>query len=211
MKNIVLLASCALVLGACSSSPSTNMAITDPIKYKTLKVETQVNLIPDWYLNYPKDENTIYSSGTAVTPDLQLAMDIAVLNAKTTLADRINGRLSSKTKSFIAKIGSTDLDAEVSQDIERVTTNLIADVDVAGYAVQQSKVVQDGPQFRAFVLLAYSDAEANKILLNRLRKEKMLFDKLKATNAYKDLEESVDKHKQQEMDEMKIIIEGINS
>src|SRR5210317_2155315 len=114
MKNIVLLASCALVLGACSSSPSTNMAITDPIKYKTLKVETQVNLIPDWYLNYPKDENTIYSSGTAVTPDLQLAMDIAVLNAKTTLADRINGRLSSKTKSFIAKIGSTDLDAEVS-------------------------------------------------------------------------------------------------
>lgn len=211
MKNIVLLASCALVLGACSSNPSTNMAITDPIKYKTLKVETQVSLIPDWYLNYPKDENTIYSSGTAVTPDLQLAMDIAVLNAKTTLADRINGRLSSKTKSFIAKIGSTDLDAEVSQDIERVTTNLIADVDVAGYAVQQSKIVQDGPQFRAFVLLAYSDAEANKILLNRLRKEKMLFDKLKATNAYKDLEESVDKHKQQEMDEMKIIIEGINS
>jgi len=198
------------MLGACSSNQSAKLMMTDPVKYNTIKVEKQVDLIPTWYLSHPKSEDNIYSSGTAVTPDMQLAMDIAVLNAKTTLADRINGRLSSKTKNFISRIGSNDLDAAVAMDIQRVTTNLIADVDVAGYAVEKSKVVQDGPQYRAYVLLAYSDREANKILINRLRKERMLLDKLQATNAYKDLEESVALKKEQDLNEMEIIVKGLS-
>ena len=209
MKNIVILAASTLVLGACSSNP-TNMMLTDPVKYNTEKVETQVDLIPDWYLEHPKSDESIYASGTAVTPDLQLAVDIAILNAKTTLADRINGRLSSKTKNFVARIGSNDLDAAVAQDIQKATINLIADVDVAGYAVEQKEVVQDGPQYRAYVLLEYSDVEANKIIVNRLRKDNMLFEKIKATTAYKDLEESVANKKQQDLDEMEIIVEGLS-
>lgn len=210
MKHIAFVAASALVLGACSSKDTAKLAIEDPIKYNTIKVENQIDSIPEWYLKHPKDENNIYSSGTAVTPDMQLAMDIAILNAKTTLADRINGRLSSKTKNFISRIGSNDLDAAVAMDIQRVTTNLIADVDVAGYAVDQSTVVQDGPQYRAYVLLAYSDKEANKILVNRLRKERMLLDKLQSTNAYKDLEESVSKKKEQDLNEMEIIVKGLS-
>lgn len=209
MKNIVILAASTLVLGACSSNP-TNMMLTDPVKYNTEKVETQVDLIPDWYLEHPKSDESIYASGTAVTPDLQLAVDIAILNAKTTLADRINGRLSSKTKNFVARIGSNDLDAAVAQDIQKATINLIADVDVAGYAVEQKEVIQDGPQYRAYVLLEYSDAEANKIIVNRLRKDNMLFEKIKATTAYKDLEESVANKKQADLNEMEIIVEGLS-
>jgi len=210
MKKIAIVAASILMLGACSSNQSAKLMMTDPVKYNTIKVEKQVDLIPTWYLSHPKSEDNIYSSGTAVTPDMQLAMDIAVLNAKTTLADRINGRLSSKTKNFISRIGSNDLDAAVAMDIQRVTTNLIADVDVAGYAVEKSKVVQDGPQYRAYVLLAYSDKEANKILINRLRKERMLLDKLQATNAYKDLEESVALKKEQDLNEMEIIVKGLS-
>jgi len=210
MKKIAIVAASILMLGACSSNQSAKLMMTDPVKYNTIKVEKQVDLIPTWYLSHPKSEDNIYSSGTAVTPDMQLAIDIAVLNAKTTLADRINGRLSSKTKNFISRIGSNDLDAAVAMDIQRVTTNLIADVDVAGYAVEKSKVVQDGPQYRAYVLLAYSDKEANKILINRLRKERMLLDKLQATNAYKDLEESVALKKEQDLNEMEIIVKGLS-
>lgn len=209
MKNIVILAASTLVLGACSSK-TTHQMLTDPVQYNTEKVETQVDLIPDWYLEHPKSDESIYASGTAVTPDLQLAVDIAILNAKTTLADRINGRLSSKTKNFVARIGSNDLDAAVAQDIQKATINLIADVDVAGYAVEQKEVVQDGPQYRAYVLLEYSDVEANKIIVNRLRKDNMLFEKIKATTAYKDLEESVADKKQQDLNEMEIIVEGLS-
>lgn len=199
-----------LVLGACSSNDTAELMLEDPIKYNTEKVETQIDLIPEWYLAHPQDED-IYSSGTSVTPDMQLSMDIAILNAKTTLADRINGRLSSKTKKFVKRIGSNDMDAAVAMDIQRVTTNLIADVDVAGYAVDKSKIIQDGPQYRAYVLLAYSDKEANKVIVNRLRKDKMLLEKLMATNAYKDLESSVAAKKEQDLNEMEIIVKGLEN
>lgn len=210
MKKLLFMVASTLVLGACSSNDTAELMLEDPIKYNTEKVETQIDLIPEWYLAHPQDED-IYSSGTSVTPDMQLSMDIAILNAKTTLADRINGRLSSKTKKFVKRIGSNDMDAAVAMDIQRVTTNLIADVDVAGYAVDKSKIIQDGPQYRAYVLLAYSDKEANKVIVNRLRKDKMLLEKLMATNAYKDLESSVAAKKEQDLNEMEIIVKGLEN
>ena len=209
MKNIVLMTASVLALAACSSNETAKLLIEDPVKYNTQKVETQLAEVPDWYLNPPREEEVIYTPGTAVSPDMQLSVDIAILNAKTVLADRINSSLSSKTKNFISRIGSSDLDAAVSQDMERATTNLIADVDVAGYYVDQTRLIQDGPQYRAYVLLSYSDAEANKILVNRIRKDRVLLEKIRATSAYKDLEESVDKKRNQNLNEMEIIVKGL--
>ena len=117
-------------------------------------------------------------------------MDIAILNAKTTLADRINGRVRSQTKSFIARIGD-DVDAEILQEVEKATTNLIADVDVAGYRVDKSDVVVNGKNYRSYVLLEYSDSEANKILMNRLRKDRILLSKIRSTKAFEELSDSV--------------------
>ena len=185
-----------VALGACSKTQSVSVLETKPATVHNYveKVETvkeQVSFIPDWYLIHPKSEAAIYSTGTAASPDLQLSVDMAVLNAKTTLADRINGRVRSQTKSFIARIGS-DVDASVLQEVEKATKNIIADVDVAGYNVDKTKVVVAGPNYRAFVLLEYSDEEATKVLMNRLRKDRILISKIRSTNAWKDLDNSVD-------------------
>ena len=139
--------------------------------------------MPEWFLKPPTKDDAIYSVGTAVSPDLQLTVDIAVLNAKTTLADRINGRVRSQTKTFIAKIGSEETDTSILSEVEKATKNIIADVDVAGYKVSESSVVANGTQYRAYVLLEYSDKEANKIIMNRLRKDRMLLSKIRSTKA----------------------------
>ena len=83
-------------------------------------VVDQIEVMPDWFLKPPTSESSIYSVGTAVSPDLQLTVDIAVLNAKTTLADRINGRVRSQTKTFIAKIGSEETDTSILSEVEKV-------------------------------------------------------------------------------------------
>ena len=108
----------AIGLGACQSGKN-DISLQPVVAYKSEQVSKQITNIPDWYLNMPTDEEAIYSSGSAKAPDLQLAVDIAIMNAKTVLADRINGKLSSMTKSFIAKIGSSDLDTSVLSEIER--------------------------------------------------------------------------------------------
>ena len=199
MNNIKLLSSVvaiAIGLGACQKQ---NMIELEPnIAYKSEKVETQVEMIPDWYMNLPSDDKIIYSSGTANAPDMQLAVDVAILNAKTVLADRINGKLDSMTKSFMAKIGSDDLDTSVLTEIEKVTKNVIASVDVSGYKVDESKIVKDGTQYRAYVLLAYDNEEATKIMLNRMKKDRMVYSRLRSTKAWQELENQVNKSKDED-------------
>ena len=200
MNNIKLISSVvaiAIGLSACQTNKE-SITANPQIVYQTNTVSQQVEQIPEWYLNIPSADDTIYSSGSARAPDLQLAVDIAVMNAKTTLADRINGKLDSMTKSFVAKIGSNDLDTSVLNEIEKVSKNVIASVDVAGYIIDKSDVTQEGTQYRAYVLLAYNNEEATKVLMNRMKRDKMIYSRIRSTEAWKELENEVDKSKDED-------------
>lgn len=198
----------AIGLGACQTNKD-NISLQPVVAYKTEQVSKQITNIPEWYMNMPTDEEAIYSSGTARAPDMQLAVDIAIMNAKTVLADRINGKLSSMTKTFVAKIGSSDLDTSVLSEIEKVSKNIIAEVDVAGYKVDKSNITQDGTQYRAYVLLEYSNEEAIKIMMNRMRKDRMVYSRLRSTEAWKELENQVDKSKNEEEAQSLNNLEGV--
>ena len=200
MNNIKLISSVvaiAIGLGACQTNKE-SITANPQIVYQTNTVSQQVEQIPEWYLNIPSAEDTIYSSGSAKAPDLQLAVDIAIMNAKTTLADRINGKLDSMTKSFVAKIGATDLDTSVLNEIEKTSKNVIASVDVAGYVVDKSDITQEGAQYRAYVLLAYNSEEATKIMMNRMKRDRMIYSRIRSTEAWKELEEEVNKSKNED-------------
>ena len=192
--SLVIMCAVFVLLGGCANKQPIEVS---SVTYEIQKVETAVSQIPKWYLEIPKDKENVYSTGTATAPDLQLAVDIATMNAKTTLADRINGRLDAMIKTFIAKVGQDDLDSEVITEVERVSKNLIAEVDVAGYVPTTVKVYPSGTQFRAFVLLTYSEKEARKVIVNRMRKNRLAYSKLKATDAWKELEDEVEESKRE--------------
>ena len=219
LKQVVTIGAMGVLMSACSifnkttdnidtASKVTPFAVKKAYEHKSKIVEEQVVKVPDWYTKMPDNEDAIYAVGTAISPELQLSNDIAILSAKTTLADRINGRLNSITKSFMTKVGSTDADASVINEISTATKNIIADVDVAGYKVKESKIVSNGIQYRVYVLLEYSDEEAQKILLNRLKKDKMLLSKLKANEAFKELDKSVNNSKTDEAKKLDKLIKS---
>ena len=200
MNNIKLISSAvaiAIGLSACQTNKE-SITANPQIVYQTNTVSKQIEQIPEWYLNIPSADDTIYSSGSAKAPDLQLAVDIAIMNAKTTLADRINGKLDSMTKSFVAKIGSDDLDTSVLNEIEKTSKNVIASVDVAGYIIDKSDVTQEGAQYRAYVLLAYNSEEATKIMMNRMKRDRMIYSRIRSTEAWKELEDEVNKSKEED-------------
>ena len=200
MNNIKLISSAvaiAIGLSACQTNKE-SITANPQIVYQTNTVSKQIEQIPEWYLNIPSADDTIYSSGSARAPDLQLAVDIAIMNAKTTLADRINGKLDSMTKSFVAKIGSDDLDTSVLNEIEKTSKNVIASVDVAGYVVDKSDITQEGTQYRAYVLLAYNSEEATKIMMNRMKRDRMIYSRIRSTEAWKELENEVNKSKEED-------------
>ena len=187
-------------LGACAKNPDPTKIVNTPmIKYKTEKVKAAAAVIPKWYKKLPKKDNSIYSVGSASSPDLQLSVDVATLNAKYTLADRINGKLDGMMKTFMTRLGTDeDISATTMSEVEKVVKNVIASVDVAGYNPKEIEVYPSGTQFRAFVLLEYSDTEARKVIMNRMMKDKLVYSKIKSTNAFKELKNEVDKSKKED-------------
>jgi|TARA_A100001015_G_scaffold125852_1_gene139474 hypothetical protein len=187
-------------LGACAKNPDPTKIVNTPmIKYKTEKVEAAVSNVPKWYKKLPKKDNSIFSVGSASSPDLQLSVDMATLNAKYTLADRINGKLDGMMKTFMTRLGTDeDISATTMSEVDKVVKNIIASVDVAGYNPKEIEVFPSGTQFRAFVLLEYSDTEARKIVMNRMMKDKLVYSKIKSTNAFQELKKEVEKSKKED-------------
>ena len=197
-KLLATVSMVALTLGACSANQPKSVVDTPEIRYKTAKVERAVDVIPSWYKKMPTKKGSIFTVGSATAPDLQLAVDIATLNGKVVLADRINGKLKAMTKSWMAKFGQSDVDARVMTEIEKVAKNVIANVDVAGYSPVEVDVSTAGTQYRAFVLLEYSDKEAQKVIFNRLRKDRLVYSRLRSTEAWKELELQVEKSEKED-------------
>tara|TARA_R100000808_G_scaffold25053_1_gene60930 strand:- start:2013 stop:2681 length:669 start_codon:yes stop_codon:yes gene_type:complete len=201
MNKIALLATIggAIALSACSghmqhtASPGASKSDVASYKYKRDRVKEQIDSIPDWYFKQPEsDEGAIWSVGTSVVPDLQMSVDFAVINAKSILADRINSRLRAQVKQFKAKVGSSDLDSAVVIELEKAVKNMQNDTDVSGYQLAEVEVVPHGTQYRAFVLLKYSASEAKKVLAQRLSKDRVLYNKLRANKAWKELDRNAD-------------------
>ena len=166
-------------------------------------VNNAMDSIPDWFMNPEEIEGSIVSTGTATAPDLQLSIDIAVLNAKTVLADRLNGKLSGMIKNYISKVGQANKDVGVIEEIEKTARNVIAEVDVSGYRVAESIVIPAGNQFRTFVKLEYNEEIAEKILTQKLWKHRSKTSKYRANEAFKELDEKVEEaieHEYQEVE-----------
>jgi len=119
--------------------------------------------LPQWFTELPQSNNAIHSVGSGTSPDLQLAIDKSILNAKRTLADRIEGRLSSQVKNYVTETGK-GMAPPTLQDTERVTKNIMREVNVAGYSVKEMEILPHNTFFRVYVLLAYPVGEANELL-----------------------------------------------
>jgi hypothetical protein len=210
MKKLALIPLIGFV-AACDKTPPETVMSKQMYEYQSAQVEQQIDDMPKWYTEIPKEDDAVYAVGTAVTPDLQLAVDIAVLSAKTTLADRVDSRIRSQMKLFKTKLGSTDFDSTVQNNFEQVTRNLIADADVAGYSVKEQEIVQNGTQYRAYVLLEYKNSTANAVIKTRIQQNEFLIEKLRETRAFKELDDNVSALKSDELEEGKVIVDAIDS
>lgn len=172
---IALLAGCAETI---VSPPEFNNLDKDVLEQKVDVVNETRSTMPDWYLEMPVEEDAVFSAGVAVDQSLELGKSIAILNAKRSLADRVDGRLDSRTKQFTTRVGNVFTGTTVSE-VERATTNQIVDVDVSGYSVVKVEPVPFGPMWRVYVLLKYPTTN-NDILAGKVAK---LAQKTAATRA----------------------------
>ena len=112
------------------------------------------NKTPKWYVKYDRDTMFKFQeAGTAVSPDMELAMKKAILLAKAKLVDRVYGEMNNQTTINKSETGSNS-DLKVTSESSDVINNKIQDTVAEGYVVTKSELyVTRNNSFRAYVLI----------------------------------------------------------
>jgi len=151
--------------------------------------------IPEWFLIPPQGSDVLmFVRGTAVSDQLQMALDLATNAALRDLGKKVETRLASKSKETIRQAGIGE-DQVSKTEINLISSTVVDEVTVSGYEAVQSKLVSlDNGSYRAFILLKYPVAKAYKTYMEKIEESPGLkgrLTKIKDTDAYKELEKAV--------------------
>ena len=151
--------------------------------------------IPVWFLMPPQGSDLLlYVRGSAVSDQLQLAIDLATNAALRDLGKKVETRLASKTKETIRQAGMGE-DQVSKTEINLISSTVVDEVTVSGYEAIETKLVKlDNGSYRSFILLKYPVAKAYKTYMEKIDESPKLKGRLtliQNTDAYKDLQKAV--------------------
>ena len=164
MKTI-LIALLALTLTNCAN---TNYKVKQEVKEEG----RVLNQVPQWYIDAKVDKGLIinrdanlyvYGVGQGSSPDLQLAIEKAMMIAKAELADKLHGEMNKRTELYITEIGNEG-NKEVASKIEEVIVNVVKKTKIQGYEMWEKAVYETPNQeYRVYIGLKMGVGEANKL------------------------------------------------
>ena len=164
MKTIMI-ALLALGLTNCSQS---NYKVNKEVN----KEGRTLDKVPQWYIDakvdkgfiFEKDANLyIYSVGQGNSPDLQLAIEKAMMIAKAELADKLQGQMNKRTDLYITEVGQ-DGNKQVVSKVEETIVNIVRDTMIQGYESWEKAVYEtpDG-EYRVYVGLKIGVGDTNRL------------------------------------------------
>ena len=163
--KVIMIALLALGLTNCSQS---NYKVNKEVN----KEGRTLDKVPQWYIDakvdkgfiFEKDANLyIYSVGQGNSPDLQLAIEKAMMIAKAELADKLQGQMNKRTDLYITEVGQ-DGNKQVVSKVEETIVNLVRDTMIQGYESWE-KAVYETPngEYRVYVGLKIGVGDANRL------------------------------------------------
>jgi len=191
MIKLVSVVAAGLLMANCSAT----------YKMKSEKGKV-LNEVPKWYMadfsekqacdtptfGKNKDKMCIFGVGTAVSPDLNLAIEKGMMIAKAELADIIKGQMNKSSKQFITELGKNQNKTTVSE-VESTIVNLIKDTPVRGYEIFAKDVtITKQKYYIAWIGLRLPMGEYNKMYNFTISEAVDAYNvKEKAQIAYKNL------------------------
>jgi hypothetical protein len=150
----------------------TNCANTNYQVKKEANDGRTLDKVPQWYIDAKVDKGFIFNKnadkfifavGQGNSPDLQLAIEKAMMIAKAELADKLQGQMNKRTDLYITEIGSEGNKKVVSK-IEETIVNVVRDTMIQGYEAWE-KAVYETPngEYRVYIGLKIGVGEANRL------------------------------------------------
>jgi hypothetical protein len=123
-----------------------------------------INKTPKWYVKYDRETFFKYQeSGTAVSPDMELAVKKAVLLAKAKLVDRVAGEMNNQTIIKKTETGTNE-ELSVAGNSQDLINNKIKDTVASGYKVIKSEIfMTKNKSYRAYVMIEVNKKQLENI------------------------------------------------
>jgi hypothetical protein len=158
-----MIALLALTLTNCAGN-------TYKVKQEAKEEGRVLNQVPQWYIDAKIDKGFVfnrnadlyvYSVGQGSSPDLQLAIEKAMMIAKAELADKLEGQMNKRTDLYITEIGQEG-NKEVVSKVEEVIVNVVKETMIQGYESWEKAVYEtpDG-EYRVYIGLKMGVGNAN--------------------------------------------------
>ena len=165
MMKTILIALLALTLTNCAGN-------TYKVKQEAKEEGRVLIQVPQWYIDAKIDKGLIinrdanlyvYGVGQGSSPDLQLAIEKAMMIAKAELADKLHGEMNKRTELYITEIGNEG-NKEVASKIEEVIVNVVKKTKIQGYEMWEKAVYETPNQeYRVYIGLKMGVGDANKL------------------------------------------------
>lgn len=147
--------------------------------------------IPEWYANTPQDPDYYYSTNSATSAKMQLAVDKAKVGARRNIAQQIEVKVQSLTKSFQEEIGSGE-ETELNEFFNQ-TMKVISSQTLNGSTTKKTDIQKEGTIYRAYVLMELPKISLESNLVNSVKK-KNLYERFRASQAFQEMEKDVKKY-----------------
>lgn len=156
--------------------------------------QTDTGDVPEWYANVPADPNYLYSVNTSTSKDMQLAVDKAMQAARTEIGRQVEVKVNALQKRFQEETGIGD-DAQLLDQFTQASKTVVS-TSLSGSKEKQKKIVKDGNNWRAYVLIEYPLGAAQEALREQIKKNEQLYTRFRASQTYQELDNEVQKYEQ---------------
>jgi hypothetical protein len=164
MKKFLLLVPALALLAACGSSPKDTFdrRAHEVNKAQERRVDRAVDQAPKWMLELPVSNSATYQNGTAVSPDMSMAVHKAKMVAFSKICMAAGGRVDQQSRMF-----RSDTETTSTESSEMAVQTMCPGVDITGVEMVETKMFSEGPRFRAYVLMALPSGDANRLARDR--------------------------------------------
>jgi len=152
---------------------------------------------PAWFNVKPKKDGYIYTTSVATSRDYQTSISKATVDARKQLAETLDSEVKGVTDRVIEETG-LGADSEFTDNFTN-TAEIIVESTIQGAEVINQETVEvksdEGDIFRSWILLEYDQGYQQKRLLDAIKADKVLYDKLRATELLGEMEEKVEAYR----------------
>lgn len=148
--------------------------------------------LPGWFAKPPTDDKFLYGPATAVSRDLQIAINKAETEGRNNIAQQLEVKYGALNKRFAEEVGR-DAGSQLLDQYTQVYKATVSQVLYGSRAKQQTMRVEGGV-YRAFVLMELPTGEMAKRLLDQIRTQEQLYTRFRASEAFKELDAELEKY-----------------